>query len=167
MWVCCLVEFLPAQSPAHTRINAFLLSFYFLGAGNVTLARHWDGYLRHSFEAWWSFLGSDHRLHLSYRRRPVYDGKFVLFVIGTALCFGCGFGCVYVCLWVWVLCLAVVFFHFCWIHIILPFPDSCLVGLTFLLSLDMEWAKWRGEGDLSAAFLVCAEHLPSAVLRGY
>lgn len=94
---------------------------------------------------------------------PIVDDPYMMvslcfFVIGTALCFSFGFGWLYVCLWVWVLCLAVVFFHFCCIHVILPVPDSCSCGrLTCLFSLDMAWAKWCGERDLSTVFLVCAE----------
>lgn len=55
----------------------------FVDADDFHLHRHWNGYLCHSFETWWALLGSDHGLHLSYRRRPLHDGKFDL----TGFCY--------------------------------------------------------------------------------
>jgi hypothetical protein len=92
----------------------------FLDISDFHLPRHWNGYLRHTFEAWWSFLGSNHGLHLSHRRRPLHDGKFDLsvFITGTTCAFGFG-------LW---LGFSVVFgFCLCNVPVTLPqpFPIFC------------------------------------------
>ena len=100
-----VMENTPVQNTDGIRWNG--LSCWFVDDDDFHLCRHWNGYLCHSFEAWWSFLGANHRLHLSYRWWPLYDGKFglICFISGTAICLvlGCGRGFVCVCIFLFLL----------------------------------------------------------------
>ena len=74
------------------------------------LCRHRHGHLCYSSEARRPFLGSNHRLHLSHRRRPLHDGEFDPTHFYICRCLLAGLGvvagfCICVCgFFVFVLC---------------------------------------------------------------